>query len=139
MAGPATPRWMSAVLAFAGVYNLAWAATAILFPAESFSYSGLEQPGEPLTYPQLWQGMGMLIGVFGVGYLLAASNPLRHWGVVLVGLVSKLLAGGGVVAGVLSGQGRPAALVPSMFNDLVWWVPFALILRHAYRAGRVGR
>jgi hypothetical protein len=127
---------MNAVLALAGVYNLVWAAFAVLRPAVSFSYSGLEQPGRPLDYPQLWQGIGMLVGVYGLGYLLAATNPVRHRSLVLIGFVSKLLAGSGAVFNVLSGQNRPDVLLPSALNDLVWWVPFALILRHAYRRDR---
>jgi small multidrug resistance pump len=129
-------RWSSVVLALAGVYNLGWAAWAILSPETSFPYSGLARAGEPLNYPQLWQGLGMVIGVFGVGYLLAATDPVRHWGIVAVGLLSKVLAGGGTLAAVAAGQNPPAALVPSLCNDLVWWVPFGLVLLHVRRISR---
>ena len=37
-------------------------------------------------YPQIWQCVGMIVGVYGVGYLVAASDPLRHWPIVLVGM-----------------------------------------------------
>ena len=30
------------------------------------------------------------MGVYGIGYAIAAGNPLRHWPIVLVGLLGKL-------------------------------------------------
>lgn len=130
------PRWVSGVLAVAGVYNLAWAAWSVVFPEWSFARSGLADPDRPFLYPQVWQGVAGIVGVFGLGYLLAATDPARHWGVVLVGLVSKLVAAGGVAFGVASGMNRADALLPSVFNDFVWIVPLALVLRVSYRASR---
>lgn len=84
-----SPRWMFVVLVFAGVYNLAWGAWVVLFPTLSFSYSGMLNPDKPLHYPQLWQCIGMIIGVYGVAYILAARDPVRHWPVVLAGCMGK--------------------------------------------------
>jgi hypothetical protein len=127
---------MSVVLTVAGTYNLAWAAWMVLLPTESFALSGMQRPETPLDYPHLWQGIGVLVGVFGVGYLFAATNPVRHWGVVLVGLVSKMFGILGAVQGVAAGTSRPVALPLTAVNDLVWCVPFALIVRNGYRATR---
>ena len=128
------PKWMPAVLLVAGGYNLLWGTWMMLFPARSFQLSGFDVPGKPLDYPQLWQGIGMLVGVFGIGYVLAAINPLRYWPVVFIGLVSKVLGGLATIFGVVAGQLRPEAVALAVFNDLIWWVPFFLILRRAYRA-----
>lgn len=127
------PRWMATVLVLAGVYNLAWGAWVVLFPTLSFGSSGLDQPGKPLDYPQLWQCIGMIVGVYGIGYLAAATNPVAHWPVVLVGFLGKLFGPAGYVYGVVVGQTRPEAIATILFNDLIWWVPFFLILRRAYR------
>ncbi|MDB5312270.1 MAG: alkyl hydroperoxide reductase [Gemmataceae bacterium] len=127
------PKWMGVVLTFAGVYNLAWGAWTIVFPAVSFYYSGMEDPSKPLHYPQLWQCIGMIVGVYGIGYLIAARDPVRHWPLVLVGLLGKLFGPIGMVFGVLLGQTRPEGLFTIIPNDLVWWAPFAMILRHSYR------
>jgi hypothetical protein len=123
---------MATVLLLAGVYNLAWGTWVVLFPTLSFAHSGLDQPGKPLDYPQLWQCIGMIVGVYGVGYLAAATNPVVHWPVVLVGFLGKLFGPLGYVYGVLVGQTRAEAIATILFNDLVWWVPFFLILRRAY-------
>jgi peroxiredoxin len=127
------PRWMPAVLLVAGGYNLLWSAWMTLFPELSFGLSGLQAAGKPLDYPQLWQGVGGLVGVFGVGYVIAAINPVRHWAVVFVGLLSKLGAGVGTTIAVLAGTTSPSALLFTLFNDVIWWVPFFLIVRRAYQ------
>jgi hypothetical protein len=136
MLSPPSLRWPTIVLVIAGAYNLIWSGCMILLPLESFACSGMEQPDKPLHYPQLWQGLGMVIGVFGFGYLLAATDPIRHWGLVLVGLVSKVLGGLGSVSAVVMGQSPPWAILLTLVNDLAWWLPFALILRHVYHTRR---
>lgn len=127
------PRWMPSVLLVAGGYNLLWGTWTILFPNLSFALSGLNQPGKPLDYPQLWQCIGMIVGVYGIGYACAAINPVRHWPIVLVGLLGKVFGPLGYAYGVAVGQTRPDAIATIFFNDLIWWVPFFLILRRAYQ------
>ena len=127
---------MSAVLVLAGVYNLAWGIWSIMFPTLSFAYSGLQVPDKPLNYPQLWQCIGMIVGVYGVGYLLAARDPVRLWSLVLVGFLGKFLGPVGMAFGVITHQIPTEALFTIIPNDLIWWVPFGLILRHAYHAKR---
>jgi hypothetical protein len=134
--GP-VPRWMSVVLVLAAGYNLAWGAWAVLAPVHSFAHSGMLDPEKPLHYPQLWQCIGMIVGVYGVGYALAARDPDRHWPIVLVGLLGKLFGPIGLAYGVATGQSRLDGLYTCVPNDLIWWVPFALILRHAYRQSRL--
>jgi len=80
------PPWMRWILWAAAVYNLTWGAGVILFPTWPFELAGMEPP----NYPSLWQCIGMIVGVYGVGYGIAASDPLRHWPIVLVGLLGKV-------------------------------------------------
>jgi hypothetical protein len=87
---------------------------------------------EALHYPQLWQGIGMIVGVYGIGYALAARDPVRLWPLVLVGLLGKVFGPVGLVYGVITNQMSIAALITMIPNDLIWWVPFGLILRRAY-------
>lgn len=125
----AAPRWMSRWLIAAGVYNLAWGALTVLYPAWLFDLTGMEPP----RYPFIWQCVGMIVGVFGVGYLAASRDPARHWPIVLVGLLGKVFGPLGYAVGVARGE-VPAAFgwtLPT--NDLVWWVPFSMILYHAFR------
>src|SRR5215468_2521786 len=80
------PRWMSGVLWAAAVYNLLWGGCVVLFPLQPFRWLGMPLP----NYPQIWQCVGMIVGVYGIGYACAARDPLRHWPIVLVGLLGKI-------------------------------------------------
>jgi small multidrug resistance pump len=136
MPSSTTPRWMSIVLVLAGIYNIAWGAWTIISPNLSFSYSGMQVPDKPLHYPQLWQCIGMIVGVYGIGYTLAARDPVRLWPLVFVGFLGKFFGPIGLACGVINNEIPPQALVTVIPNDLIWWMPFILILLHAYRANR---
>ncbi len=128
--GSEEPRvWMKPVLRLAGVYNIAWGGLAVFFPKAAFEWAGMPQP----NYPELWQCVGMIVGVYGVGFLVAALNPLRHWPIVLVGLLGKILGPVGFLNAALSGRFPWALGWNIVTNDLIWWVPFTLILLAAYR------
>jgi len=132
-AGDATATgapWMAKVLVAAGLYNLLWGAVAIVAPSWCFRVVGMEPP----NYPELWQCIGMIVGVYGVGYLAAATDPLRHWPIVLVGLAGKILGPIGFAGALVSGRFPWAFGWNIVTNDLVWWIPFALILLAARRA-----
>ena len=81
-----TPRWIPTTLWAAAVYNLAFGAWAIVWPNAIFDWAGMERP----NYPQLWQRLGLVIGVYGVGYAIAAGDPVQHWPIVLVLLFEKI-------------------------------------------------
>jgi hypothetical protein len=89
------------------------------------------------TYPQLWQCIGMIVGVYGIGYAIAAFDPWRHWPIVLVGLLGKLLGPIGLAQAVAEGTLPLAFGWTNLTNDLIWWVPFGLILWRVYRAPRL--
>jgi hypothetical protein len=127
--GNAGSGWMKCVLAAAGVYNLIWGAWTISFPDDFFKWAGMA----PLNYPSIWQCVGMIVGVYGIGYLIAATAPLRHWPIVLVGLIGKFLGPIGMLHAVLSGRLPPAMAWTCVANDLIWWIPFGLILLGAVR------
>jgi hypothetical protein len=128
------PGWMRVILIAAGVYNLAWGAWVVLFPAALFRWTGLATA----NYPQIWQCVGMIVGVYGVGYLIAAHAPIVHWPIVLVGLLGKILGPLGMFCSVAKGDFPASMAWTCVTNDLIWWVPFALILYHAYAARRLG-
>ncbi len=125
--------WMAAVLRCAGVYNILWGAAAVLLPTTTLN---LLMSGEQITGTVVvfWQCIGMIVGVYGVGYWVAAADPLRHWPIVLVGLLGKLFGPAGFVDAVLIRQVLdPSFGITIIFNDLIWWVPFFLILLAAHR------
>ncbi|VTS03123.1 SelL-related redox protein [Tuwongella immobilis] len=131
-----SPRWMRIVLKLAGVYNLLWGSWVVFFPTLSFALSGMQKPEVPLAYPQLWQCIGMIVGVYGIGYWLASRDPIRHWPIVLVGFLGKIFGPIGYVDGAIKGDLPWSTGWTNLFNDVIWWVPFALILRAAFERWR---
>jgi peroxiredoxin len=124
------PSWMKLVLAAAGFYNIVWGALVVLAPSLFFDWAGMQQP----NYPELWQCIGMIVGVYGVGYWIASGDPIRHWPIVLVGLMGKVLGPLGMVKALMDGRFPLSFAWINVTNDLIWWVPFTLILIRAAQA-----
>lgn len=118
-------RWLIA----AGVYNLLWGGLTVVYPGWLFDLTGMARP----TYPFIWQCVGMIVGVYGVGYLAASRDPARHWPIVLVGFLGKVFGPLGYAVGVARGDVPAAFGWTLLTNDLVWWVPFGMMLYHAFR------
>ena len=122
-------RWMSVVLIAAGIYNLVWGALVILWPNAFFHFIGADLP----RYPQIWQCVGMIVGVYGIGYLIASIDPLTHWPITLVGLLGKVFGPIGFATAFIRGELPLAFGATILTNDLIWWFPFAAILFHAFK------
>lgn len=122
-------RWMRVVLRVAGAYNVVWGALVVLFPLAMFRWAKMPPP----NYPQIWQCVGMIVGVYGVGYWIAASDPARHWPIVLVGLLGKVLGPIGFLPLAWRGEWPWLFGLVNVTNDLIWWIPFTLILLYARR------
>lgn len=120
------PGWMSIVLLLAAAYNLLWGAVVVLFPGALHRLLGLPALAPEAT--AYWQCIGMIVGVYGIGYAAAALDPYRHWPIVLVGLLGKLFGPIGFAFSIAQGT-FPVDFWPVILtNDLIWWVPFGLIL-----------
>lgn len=120
---------MKMTLKLAAGYNLLWGAWVVLFPQQFFSLVGME----PINYPMVWQGMGMVIGVYGLGYWWASYNPMKHWPIVAVGFLGKILGPIGFIVNYVQGIVPLSFGVTLLTNDLIWWIPFFLILRKVHK------
>lgn len=124
-AAPATaPTWMRRALLLAAAYNLLWGGFVMLFPATPFLWLRIAPPATLA----LWQCVGMMVAVYGVGYAAAAQHPLRHWPITLVGLLGKVLGPVGFCLAVARGELPLRFFWLIALNDLPWWIPFARIL-----------
>ena len=104
----------------AALYNAAWGAAVIVFPASLSRLAGLEGAAViPLV-----QVIGMMVGVFAIGYYLLAREPLRYAGLIWIALAGKTLGPAGFVYYAIAG------LLPwrfgwiCVFNDIIWWPVF---------------
>ena len=120
-----TSRWLIA----AGVYNLVWGAITICFPHLLFDLCGIPH----LNYPEIWQCVGMIVGVYGIGYLIAAGDSRRHWPIVLVGFLGKIFGPLGFAFALWKGTFPPIFGLTILTNDLLWWIPFGSLLLDAAR------
>jgi peroxiredoxin len=120
---------MRPVLQIAGVYNIAWGGWTVLFPGAAWSLLGLPAP----NYPELWQCIGMIVGVYGIAYWIAAGDPIRHWPVIFAGLLGKIFGPIGFLRAALAGRLPWKFGILNIANDLIWWIPFSLVLLAAYR------
>ncbi|QVL30369.1 SRPBCC family protein [Telmatocola sphagniphila] len=118
------PRWARRWLWVAGWYNLIWGTLTILFPNLLFDLVGIPR----LNYPEIWQCVGMIVGVYGVGYLIAAGDPHTHWPIVLVGLLGKIFGPIGFAFALFKGTFPPLFGLTILTNDLIWWVPFTYLI-----------
>ena len=136
------PRWMSLWLWAAAAYNIIWGGIVVLAPAWTFRVLGIDtltmadEASYALLIP-IWQCVGMIVGVYGLAYAAAARDPIRHWPVVAAGLLGKILGPIGFVDAVFIKGIFPASFgFTILTNDLLWWIPFTLILLAAWRANR---
>jgi hypothetical protein len=122
---------MARVLWAAAIYNLVWGALVVLFPLAPFRWAALPLP----NYPEIWQCLGMVVGVYGVAYALAARDPIRYWPIVFVGLLGKILGPIGFLHAALAGRLPWRAGWTIVTNDLIWWLPFGFLLAAAWKSG----
>ena len=129
-AGKQSPRWHRVALLVASLQCLIWGIFILAIPERSSLAYGFDKVPSELF---LWQGTGLIIFLFGVGYGIAATNPVQHWAVILIGLMAKFLGPVGMLWSVIQGQVSRQVLYLIPINDLVWWLPFTLILVFAFR------
>jgi hypothetical protein len=70
----------------------------------------------------------MIVGVYGIGYWVAAADHRRHWPIVLVGLLGKIFGPLGFAQALIQQTLPPRFGVTILTNDLIWWVPFTMML-----------
>lgn len=117
-------RWFYA----AAIYNVVWGVSVILFPDFPLVVVGLA----PSNYPSLFQAIGMMVMVYGLGYYYLARDPQRYAAFIWIGLLGKTFGPIGFVYALATGQ------LPLQFgwtivtNDLVWLpVFYSFAFRHA--------
>src|SRR5215218_9523424 len=116
------------VFGIAGIYNMLWGLYAAYDPQWLFRFARL-----PLqNHPQIFACLGMVVGLYGIIYLEIARVPERGWLLAAVGLLGKILGPIGLAGLIITGQWPLATIVLCLTNDLIWWVPFALYLKHLW-------
>jgi hypothetical protein len=121
---------MRATLLLAGAYHILFAVWTNAWPFHAFDVLGLPRP----NHPMLWRVLGMISGVVGFALLIAATDPIRHWLIVLLGFAKTLAATVIVAFAVYAGNLPSATLLFLPMDDLVWLIPFGAVLWVTLRA-----
>jgi hypothetical protein len=96
---------------------------------EGYKMLGVQKP--ELILPV--QVMGILVGLFGVGYHLTASSPVENRNLLMLGFWSKALSSIAAMYYVLVGH-LPWSFVPVLFfSDVIYLPFFYIILARLYR------
>lgn len=118
------PRWINFTLIAAGIYHILFGAWVNFWPHMCFDLAGIDRP----NHPALWRGVGLLSAALGIGFLISARSPIRHWPIVLAGFAKFNLV---ILAFLTSMPDQPLSghlLLLAMVDDVLWWFPFAAIL-----------
>ena len=120
----------------AAVYNILWGAWVVLFPQHAFALFDMD----PINYASVWQSVGMIVGVYGIGYGIAGTDIARHWPIIFVGFLGKVFGPIGLVQKVWLENELPLEFGwINVFNDLIWIVPFGLILQWVWQQYKLGK
>jgi peroxiredoxin len=121
--------WFKAALVVAGIYHIFWGLSVVIFPLLWFNIDTLPNSSDV----RIWQMLGLYEIVFGFGYLMASSNPLRHWRIVFLGLITKLFICLAFAYFHLQGD-EPLMVYNLVLSNYVFWlIPFLVILYNAYK------
>lgn len=125
------PAWMPWVLRIAALYNLLYALLLTIWPTQTFEWLQM-----PVTPEVMIRCIGMMVGIYALGYWIAAQDVLRYWPLVAVGIVGKTLGPIGFLQAALSGALPWHSGIMLLFNDLIWWLPFWIIVVHCLRVSK---
>lgn len=125
----AAKGWVKATLFTAFLYSTIWGIITIFLPHFVFISSHLDLP-EPLF---LWQTIGVVDIVFGLGYLMAIKQPYRNWQPIFMGLVYKVLTMVIYFSAVANNTEFWSLRNFIFIDNLIWVIPFTLILYQVYK------
>ena len=116
------------ILKAAAIYSLLWGFLITLIPKLILQFFDVEIPHAL----EFWQFFGMITGVAGVGYIIAAQDTGKYWPIVFVGFLGNLM-GTFVFAKALALGSLPPVFASLLFtSSAIWLVPFYFILNAAY-------
>jgi len=107
------------ILKFAGYYNIVAGLAMVILYHEGFRALGVPKPEFVLPI----QLVGVLVAIFGVGYLIAERNPVENRNIVLLGFLSKLLGPLLAIMHIASGS------LPIMMLVIPFWIIYRQLSR----------
>lgn len=122
-------KWMKFVLRFAACFNVSAGFFMLVLYHETYKIIGMTKPD--ISFPI--QLVGLLVGLFGVGYYLVARDPLLNRNLLLLGFWSKFLGSCLGTYYVFIGKLPWTFVLVYFFADVIYLPPFYLIWRRISR------
>ena len=119
---------MKFLLRFVAVFNVLAGLFMLIGYHETYKIIGMNKPD--ISFPI--QLVGILVGLFGVGYYLVAKSPIENRNVLLLGFWSKFLGSCLATYCIVRGQLPLRFVAVYFFADIIYLPPFYLILRRLY-------
>jgi hypothetical protein len=126
---PRVEPWMRGVLLLASAYNIGWGFFIYNFPESFYQWVSQTEGQAPAIVE--WQGLGVLF--FGFVYLAVAIYPATLWYLLLLGIASKAIGAAWFYFDIMEQSINKKYLFHLIMNDLVWLLPFVLIVIRAYK------
>jgi CDP-diglyceride synthetase len=125
-------KWMKFLLRFVAVFNVLAGLFMLIGYHETYKIIGMDKP--KISFPI--QLVGILVGLFGVGYYLVAKNPVENRNLLMLGFWSKFLGSCLGTYYVVRGDLPLTFIAVYFFADVIYLPPFYLILRRLYAVAR---
>ena len=109
-------RFLRNFFRLAALYNGAWGVWVLLFPRHVFMLAGL--PGN--NQPWVWQTVGMIVGIYAVGYAWAANHLRDARMIAFIGFLGKCFGIAGWIWKTGTGELNSQSFFITFFNDMIW-------------------
>lgn len=119
---------MNKTLTFIGIYNCLLAVCMIFFTDEVFSFFHTSDSDHIL----IWKLLGLFVGLFGMGYLMAATNENVHWPVILMGFSFNVSVTFGFIYYLFTAHLSWSISWIVLINSTIWIFPLWRMLNGAF-------
>jgi peroxiredoxin len=119
---------MQYLLIAAGFYNIVWGGIAFVRPNYFLEKLHMHFANDHW----ISKAIGLLEIIFGIAYIIASRKPFKHWLIIFIGFVVKLVVSVGYLY-YMYAELIPQQLISMVLaNDMVWLLPFGLILYQTF-------
>lgn len=125
----ADSRWTKHLLTLVGVYYLFSGLFNAIFPKVAFKVANMDIP----SHLFVWQNVSILFAVLGFGFLIAASNPIRYWPIILMGILKMGFGLGGYLILLINGCVSMTFGLHVLLADGIWFIPMLIALRWTFK------
>ncbi len=119
----------NASIFISALYFIIWSIIVVLFPS-ILSSVVIDSGKTPVIF---WDFMSVITFVLGIGMMIAAANPYKHWAIILIVSLFHIGIIGGFIFGYSIGFFNNLFIRFILFNHFIWLIPNAIVLYKVYR------